>query len=173
MLLLGNLLSLVGCSMMIIIGFIKKKEKIMLAQFTQFCVQSVSNLVLGSVSGFIAGVIAAIRIFVFTNFKVTVWMKLAVLALQAALTMAFGAQTIIEWIPFLSMILYTWYLDTDNVILFKLVNIFGVMMWAFHDFHYSNYVAFSFDVMTTVSTIIGILMVLREKKKSEQADSDI
>ena len=87
--------------------------------------------------------------------------------------MAFGAQTIIEWIPFLSMILYTWYLDTDNVILFKLVNIFGVMMWAFHDFHYSNYVAFSFDVMTTVSTIIGILMVLREKKKSEQADSDI
>ena len=144
----------------------------MLAQFSQFCIQSVSNIVLGSVSGFIAGIIAAIRIFVFTNFKVTIWMKLAFLALQAALTMAFGAQTLIEWIPFLSMILYTWYLDTDNVVLFKLVNVFGVMMWAFHDFHYRNYVAFSFDVMTTVSTFIGIYLVLRDKK-NEQADSNI
>ena len=167
MLLLGNLLSLVGCSMMILIGFIKKKEKIMLAQFSQFCVQSVSNLVLGSVSGFIAGIIAAIRIYVFTKFRVTVWLKLAFLAIQAVLTMAAGAQTIIEWIHFLSMILYTWYLDTENVVLFKLVNIFGICMWAFHDFHYRNFVAFSFDVFAIVSTTIGIWLVIRDKKKQK------
>lgn len=169
MFLLGNLLSLVGCSMMILIGFIKKKERILLAQCAQFSIQSVSNLVLGSVSGFIASVIAVIRIFVFTKFKVTVWLKLAFLALQAALTLAFGAHTLIQWIPFLSMVLYTWYLDTDNVVTFKIVNLVGVIMWAFHDWHYRNFVALSFDIFTIVSTTIGIWLVIRDGRKNKVA----
>ena len=169
MLLLGNLLSLVGCSMMILIGFIKKKERILLAQVAQFSIQSFSNLVLGSVSGFISCVIGVIRIFVFTKFRVTVWLKLAFLAVQAALTFAFGAQTLIQWIPFLSMVLYTWYLDTDNVVTFKLANLAGVIMWAFHDWHYRNFVAFSFDIFTIVSTTIGIWLVIRDNRKNKLA----
>ena len=70
----------------------------------------------------------------------------------------------IQWIPFFSMVLYTWYLDTDNAVLFKLVNLLGVMMWAVHDIHYRNYVAFSFDLMTVVSTVIGILLILRDSR---------
>ena len=164
----GNIISFVGCMMMILIGFIKKKEQILLAQCAQFSVQSVGNLAVGSISGCISCIIGVIRILVFNKVKVTVWLKLGFLALQAVLTAAFGAETLVEWIPFLSMVAYTWYLDTDNAVVFKLANMAGVVMWAVHDFHYHNFVAFSFDVMTVVSTTIGILMILRDRKKTAE-----
>lgn len=163
--LVGNLISFVGCLMMTAIGFIKKKKHILIAQCAQFSIQSLGNLALGSVTGFLSCIIGVVRILVFTRFKVTVWLKLGFLALQAALTIWAGADTIIEWIPFLSMVAYTWYLDTDNAVTFKLVNVAGVIMWAVHDFYYRNYVAFSFDVFTIISTAVGILLILRDRKK--------
>ena len=173
MLLLGNLISLVGCSLMIIIGFIKKKDHILLAQCGQFSIQAAGNLVLGSVSGGISCVIAVIRIVVFKYVRVTVWLKLAFIGLQAVLTAMTGAHTIIQWIPCLSMVAYTWYLDSDSAVTFKIANMAGVVMWAVHDFHYSNFVAFAFDIMTIVSTLMGIWLILREQKKDEQIDSNI
>ena len=167
MLLLGNLIALVGCSMMILIGFIKNKDKILLAQCGQFSIQAAGNLVLGSVSGGISCIIAVIRIFVFKYVKVTVWLKLGFIGLQAVLTALSGAHTIIQWIPCLSMVAYTWYLDTDSAIVFKLANVAGVIMWAVHDFHYHNFVAFSFDIMTIVSTFAGIWLILKDRKKDE------
>lgn len=154
--------------MMILIGFIKNKDKILLAQCGQFSVQAAGNLVLGSVSGGISCIIAVIRIVVFKYVKVTVWLKLGFIALQAVLTALSGAHTIIQWIPCLSMVAYTWYLDTDSAIVFKLANVAGVIMWAVHDFHYHNFVAFSFDLMTIVSTFAGIWLILKDKKKDEQ-----
>lgn len=151
--------------MMILIGFIKNKDKILLAQCGQFSIQAAGNLVLGSVSGGISCIIAVIRIFVFKYVKVTVWLKLGFIGLQAVLTALSGAHTIIQWIPCLSMVAYTWYLDTDSAIVFKLANVAGVIMWAVHDFHYHNFVAFSFDIMTIVSTFAGIWLILKDRKK--------
>lgn len=168
MILLGNLISFVGCLLMVFIGFIKDKDKILLAQCGQFSIMSIGNLVLGSVSGSISGIIAVIRIVVFKHVKVTVWMKLGFIALQFVLTAITGAQTLIQWIPAISMVLYTWYLDSDSAIVFKLANVSGVMMWAFHDWYYKNFVSFSFDIFTIVSTFIGIWLILLDRKKSEE-----
>ena len=166
----GNLISFVGCMLMIAIGFIKNKKHILMAQCGQFSIQSIGNLALGSVSGFISCVLGVARILVFARVKVTVWLKLGFLALQAALTAWIGAETIIQWIPFLSMVAYTWYLDTDNAVVFKIANLAGVVMWAVHDIHYLNYVAFTFDILTIVSTVTGILLILRDKKRDNAAE---
>lgn len=165
MIILGNLISFAGCMLMVIIGFIKDKDKILLAQCGQFSIMSVGNLILGSVSGSISGVIAVIRIVVFKHFKVTVWLKIGFIALQFVLTAIAGAETLVQWIPPLSMVLYTWFLDTDSAIVFKLANVSGVIMWVFHDWYFKNYVSCAFNVFTIVSTFIGIWLILREKKK--------
>ena len=93
MIVLGNLISFAGCMLMVIIGFIKDKDKILLAQCGQFSIMSVGNLILGSVSGSISGVIAVIRIVVFKHSKVTVWLKIGFIALQFVLTAISGAET--------------------------------------------------------------------------------
>lgn len=165
MILIGNLISFMGCSLMVLIGFIKNKDKILLAQCGQFSIMSVGNLVLGSISGSISGVIAVIRIIVFKHVRVTVWLKLGFIALQFVLTAMTGAETLVQWIPPLSMVLYTWFLDTDSAIVFKLANVSGVIMWVFHDWYFKNYVSCAFNVFTIVSTFVGIWLILRDRKK--------
>lgn len=170
MTLLGNCISFVGCFLMIAIGFIKKKEHILTAQCGQFTIQGIAHLILGAVSGFLSCMISLVRILVFTRVKkVTVWHKLGFLALQAVLTIALGADSIVDWLPMLSVVLYTWYLDTDSAVLFKIVNIVGVAMWVIYDLVFLNYVAFTFDILTVVSTTIGIFMILWGSKKEKNA----
>lgn len=170
MILLGNCISFVGCFLMIAIGFIKKKEHVLTAQCGQFTIQGVAHLILGAVSGFLSCMISLVRILVFTRAKrVTVWHKLGFLALQAVLTVALGVDSFVDWLPMLAMVLYTWYLDTDSAVLFKVVNMVGVAMWVIYDLVFLNYVAFTFDILTVVSTSIGILMILLGSKKEKNA----
>lgn len=170
MILLGNCISFLGCFLMIAIGFIKKKEHILTAQCGQFVIQGTAHLILGAVSGFLSCMISLVRILVFTRVKkVTVWHKIGFLALQALLTVALGADSFVDWLPMLSVVLYTWYLDTDNAVLFKIVNMIGVAMWVIYDLIFLNYVAFTFDILTVVSTTIGIFMILWGSKKEKNA----
>ena len=166
MLITGNVVSLIGCIIMIAIGFIKKKKSILLAQTGQFAVQGLGHLLLGAYSAVLCCGISILRIGVFTRFKkVPAWLKLSFLAFQTVLTYLLGAHTFFDWVPVLSMILYTWYFDTEDAILFKLVNLAGLMLWVFHDFHYRNYASVTFDLLTVVSTISGMIMVAKDRRK--------
>lgn len=163
---LGNTISFIGCFMMVAIGFIKSKRKILVAQCVQFSFQCAGHLVLGSISGGISCCVNILRIFAFQKLKVTVWLKLGFLALQAALILASRPDNPVQWLPLLAALGYTWYLDTENVVTFKIVNLIGSACWILHDLYYSNYVAAAFDVMTIVSLSMGIAMVLRDRKKT-------
>ena len=165
MILIGNIIAFLGCGLMVLTGFIKNKDKILGAQCVQFVLQATSNLVLGAVSGFISCGLSVVRILVFKRVRVTVWLKLGFIALQGVLTVLAGADTVIEWLPMLAMVVYTWYLDTDSAIVFKFANIFGLALWVVHDLFYQNYVASAFDALTIVSTLSGVFMILRDKKK--------
>ena len=169
MILLGNAISLIGCLLMISIGFIKRKERILTAQCVQFAVQATGHMVLGAIAGAISGVVGIVRILAFTRLKVTPWLKFGFLGLQAVLTYLFGADTLIDWIPLLSIIAYTWFLDTEDVVLFKLVNIIGITMWVIHDLYYRNYVSVAFDVGAIITTTIGMIAVLKERRAAAQA----
>ncbi len=168
MILLGNCISFVGCFLMIAIGFIKKKAHILTAQCGQFAIQGIAHLILGAVAGFLSCMISITRILVFTRVKkVTVWHKVGFLLLQALLTIVLGVNSFVDWLPMLSVVLYTWYLDTDSAVLFKVVNMVGVVMWVIYDLIFLNYVAFAFDILTIVSTTVGIFMILWGSKKEK------
>lgn len=165
MLLLGNALSFVGCFLMIAIGFIKNKDRILTAQCIQFGFQGAGHLALGAVTGFVSCIFCIVRILVFQRVRATAWLKIGFIAAQAVMTGLTGAQTLIDWLPVLSVVAYTWFLDTDDAVVFKLANMTGTCMWVAYDLHYRNYAAFGFDILTLVSTAIGIVLVLRERKK--------
>ena len=166
MLLAGNIISFVGCVLMISIGLIKNKKHMILAQTAQFSIMAVGHLLLSAYSAVISCVVSTLRIFVFTRFKkVPLWLKLAFLAAQTVLTCMLGARTFFDWVPLLSMVLYTLYFDNEDPVVFKLVNMAGLIMWVFHDFHYRNYASGTFDILTIISTTLGIVMIARDRRK--------
>lgn len=167
MIILGNVINFFACMLMMSIGLIKKKERILSTECVQYSLQALSHFVLGAYSASISGLVSFVRILVFSRVKqVSVWLKLGFIAFQAVLTFFTGADSLIEWFPWMSKVLYTWYLDTRDVVKFKLANMFGLVLWAIHDLHYYNFVGVCFDVLTIITTTVGICMILRDRKNT-------
>lgn len=165
MILLGNILSLFGCCMMVAIGLVKKKEKILLYQCVQLSLQGLGYLALGAFSGAVANLVSIARNLVFTKTKGSLWLKLLFIAIQVGLAAAGWNGRAIEVLPILTTVLFVAFLDTKSDLTFKAVNMACMVMWATYDWTYHNYVAFTCDILTIVSS--GVALVGLMKKKQE------
>lgn len=162
---LGNIIAFIGCAIMVAIGLIKSKKRVLMAQCVQFGVQSVANLILGAVSGAICGIVGIARNLLITRVKnVTLWKALFIL-IQMGLTFLFDGFGLMVWLPILSAMIFTWFIDVKNPVVFKLVIIVAQSIWIVYDLYYKNYAAMTFDVFTVLSNFVGILMISYGKKK--------
>ena len=165
MLLLGNAIVLAGCVLMVAIGFLKKKEHILGAQCVQFALQGAGNLVLGAMSAVISNGVSIARNLVLMKTENKTWIKVTFILVQAVLTLFFSSRELIEWLPVIAVVVYTWFLDIKNPVAFKLMIIGLQVRRVVYDFYYQNYVAFTFDLFTIASTTIGIFMIRKDAKQ--------
>ena len=165
MVLAANLVSLIGCVLMVAVGFIKDKNRILLTQCVQFSFQGAAHLMLGAVSGLVCCLVSILRNVVFIRVKSTVWLKVGFIFLQVAMTLCFSKFSPIELLPILATVVFNWFLDTKDPVKFKIVIITAQLMWLVYDFYYVNYVAGIFDVMAVLSNLSGIGMILHKEKK--------
>jgi hypothetical protein len=162
-LLIGNAISMIGCLIMVAIGFLKKKSHILIAQSVQCCFMGFGNLILGGVSGFICNIVTILRNLVFVKYPVTAKLKITFIALQLFLSLGSMNLNVITWLPLLSASLFTWFLDTASAAKLKVVILCTQVMWLIYDLYYRNYVAAAFDIMTMCSNLIGFFMVRKSK----------
>ena len=163
LLLIGNAISMVGCLIMVLIGFLKKTNHILVAQCAQCVFMGVGNLVLGGISGFICNIVTILRNIVFLRFRNTTAMKIFFIALQFVLSISTLSAGWISWLPIVSAALFTWYMDTKSEVKLKIVILCTQVMWLTYDLYYLNYVASAFDVMTFISNCIGLYLVCKKK----------
>lgn len=166
LLLIGNIISFIGCALMVYVGLIKEKRRILAVQCVQFAIQGVANFILGGMNGVVANVVSILRNLAFSRFRNTVWLKLLFIALQLLLSWGRLGGGFIEWLPLLASVLFTWFLDLKNEVHLKIVIIISQIMWLIYDFFYMNYVSVAFDCFTMVSTVTGIFMILSDRKKA-------
>ena len=163
-LLIGNAISMIGCLIMVGIGFLKKKNHILIAQSVQCVFLGTSNLVLGGISGFICNMVTILRNFVFLKFQNTTLLKISFILLQFVLSISSLSAGWISWLPILAAALFTWYMDVKSEAKLKIVILCTQVMWLTYDLYYLNYVASAFDVMTMISNCIGLYMILKKSK---------
>ena len=167
MLLIGNLLSLLGCLLMVAVGLVKKKERVLYIQCIQFTLMGAGNLVLGAVSGLVANGVSILRNLVFAKTEGTLTLKLVFIAIQVVMTLWTGAAAPIEWLPVLAAVIFTWCLDLKSAVKFKLCIIACQILWTVYDWYYHNYVAFTFDLLTIASNLAGIWLLLKTPTPEE------
>ena len=163
-LVLGNLVSLVGCVLMVAIGFVRKKERILGLQCVQFGIMAAANIIMGAYSGAIAGIVGIVRNLVFTKKGGTLTLKLLFIAVQILLSWTAIQSGWLEWLPILSTILFTCFLDVKSETRLKIVLIFAQLFWLVYDLSYRNYTAMTFDAFTVASYMIGIAMIRKAQK---------
>jgi len=163
LLLIGNAISMIGCLIMVLIGFLKKKNQILIAQCVQCLFMGVGNLVLGGVSGFICNIVTIIRNLVFVKFRNTTFLKVFFILLQFVLSMGTLSAGFISWLPLIAAALFTWCMDTKSAAKLKICILCTQVLWLTYDLYYLNYVASAFDVMTMISNVIGLYMLHKKK----------
>lgn len=164
MLLLGNILALVGCAIMVAVGFIKKKEQVLLVQCGQLAFMGASNLALGGISGAISNLLGIARNLIFAKTRGSWWLKAIFIAVQIAFTALNWNGRIIEVLPIAATVVFVWFLDTKSDVTFKLVNIAAMVMWLVYDWNYRNYVAFTADILTILSNCVAVAGLMEQRK---------
>ena len=163
-LLIGNAISMIGCLVMVGIGFLKKKNHILIAQSIQCLFMGAGNLILGGISGFICNMVTILRNFVFLKFRNTTVLKIFFILLQFVLSISSLSLGWISWLPIAAAALFTWYMDTKSEAKLKIVILCTQVMWLTYDLYFRNYVASAFDVMTMISNTICLFAILKSSK---------
>lgn len=164
LILIANVISFLGCLLMVSIGFLRKKEQILGVQCLQFSLMGVSNFLLGGISGTISNVVSVLRNLVFFKAKVTMPLKLGFISLQILLSLGAIRKSPLEWLPVLAAGAFTWFLDVKSEVILKIVMIGTFFLWVVYDLYHKNYVAMTFDVLSIFSNIVGIYMIHKTKK---------
>ena len=160
---IGNAVSMIGCLIMVLIGLLKQKSHILIAQSLQCLFMGAGNLILGGVSGFICNIVTIIRNLVFLKFRNTAALKIFFILLQLILSLGSLTDGFVSWLPLIAAALFTWCMDTKSPAKLKICILCTQVMWLTYDLYYRNFVASSFDVMTFISNVIGLYMVCRKK----------
>ena len=161
--LIGNFISLLGCLLMVVIGFLRKKQHILAAQCFQFGLLGLANLILGATSGFVSGVVGIIRNLYFSYRKSSTLMKVLFIAVQVVLSLPFVGNGLVDWFPVFAAVLFTWCIDTKSEVVLKIYIIIAQLFWMFFDLYYHNYTAMAFDIFTMLSNFAGIILVKKSK----------
>lgn len=156
---IANAIALAASFIMVGIGLIRDKRRLLLTQCAQFGLMGLSNLLLGGLSGCISNFISIARNLCCVSRNMSSALKVGFSAVQVALTLLVSRGGALEVLPILATIVYTFCLDTKNPVFLKCIMAGTQSMWVVYDFAMRNYVAFTFDVFTICSILVSIAML--------------
>lgn len=162
-LIIGNIIGLIGSIAMVIGGNIKDKSKSLTAQTMQLLFLSISNLVLGSIPGFIINLISVIRNILSNCNKLNKIAITIIILLSTILTIKYNNLGIIGYLPLINNTIFIIFMNTKNDINFKLLTILYMILWLIHNIYIKAYTTSIFNTITLISSIIAIIRI---KKKA-------
>ncbi len=163
---IGNVIALIASVMMVYSGFLKQKKKILYIQTAQIILSVFSNIVLGGISGAIINALSCVRNILCYKDKLDVRAKIILILLAIILSLIFNNLGFIGLFPLISTVTYILLMNTKNVVKFKWLIIFTMLMWLIYDLFIKSYTSAIFDFMNIVANIISIIQILSKSKKS-------
>jgi hypothetical protein len=155
--LIGNIIALAGAALMVAIGFIKTRKTILVTQCAMFGLMGTANIILGGMTGAVSSLVSIIRNVLCIRGPLSIPLKLTVIAIQILLSLKVNDLGWIGWFPIISACFYTWMIDVKDEIRLKEILIIAQSMWLIYDLTIMNYVGFTFDILTILSNLYGIV----------------
>ena len=163
-LIIGNVIALVASILMVLAGLQKKKNKILFIQIIQIFLTIISNLVLGGYTGAIVNAISLVRDILLYKNKMGTKEKVLLIILSIGLSIAFNNLGIIGLLPLIATVVYILFMNTKNVIKFKYLIIFSMLMWLIYDLTIKSYVSGVFDILSVLANIFAIIQIHKKSR---------
>ena len=163
-LVIGNLISLIACILMVYLGLIKNKKRIIFLQTIQIFLMALSNLVLNGITGTIINSISCFQNILCYYDKLNLMWKILINFIAVSLSLYFNNIGLIGLLPAISMFLYTFFMDVKNIIKYKNLVILTMVLWLIYDIKINAYVSAVFDFLNIVTNIISIISIKKVRK---------
>ena len=164
---IGNIIALMASIIMVYSGYLKQKKKILYVQTIQIGLSVLSNIVLGGITGAIINAISCVRNILCYKEKLNNTSKIILIVLATILSLYFNNLGIIGLLPLISTITYILLMNIKNVIKFKYLIIFTMILWYFYDLYIKSYTSACFDVMCIITNMGSIIQMNKQKFKVE------
>ena len=163
-LIIGNALAFVASVLMVVVGIIKDKKKIIFWQTIEIIFAGVSYIVLGSYTAAINMGISSARNILYYKEKLSTSAKIVLAILYTVLSLVFNNVGLIGIVLLGGSIASLFIVEIKNVVIFKLFAMLGMFVWAVHDISVQSYVAFIFDIGTIIALFISMFQIRKEKR---------
>lgn len=176
---ISQVFAILACILMVAIGYIKRKRNVIIAQNIQFILFSISYALIGGISAVVGNMISLVRNLICLKWNLNTPLKIFFISLQGIITyislynvwfkflpMNSGTHGIMDWLPFLAATLITITLSSKSDLVIKLGCIGSIICFGTYDFILSNWTVFAFDCFSFVTSIIGVIRILKEKNDS-------
>lgn len=160
----GNLVALLASLLMVYAGIVKNKKKILFFQIIQILLSAISNLILGGITGAIINCISCFRDILCYYDKLKLKEKIIIILVSALLSISFNNLGIIGFLPVLSLLVYTCYMDTKDIIKFKILIVFSMTVWLIYDLYIKAYIFAMFDFFSLLTNIFSIINITKQRK---------
>ncbi len=161
-LIIGNIIALIGSILMVCTGLIKKKDKIIFVQTIQIGLMIISNFVLGGITGAITNIISCIRNILCYKNKLNKIAKTLIIIASAICAILFSNTGFISLLPLFCTIIYTLFMNIKDVIKFKWLIIFTMIIWLIYDIYIKSYTSSIFDFMSVITNMFSIYKIKKE-----------
>ena len=162
---IGNVVALIASIIMVYTGYIKNKNRIIFVQTIQIILMVISNLILGGLTGAISNIVGCIRNILCYKDKLNKVAKIILIVVAIILSFSFNNLGILGLLPLISTVTYIVLMDIKDVVKFKYLIIFTMILWFVYDLYIKSYTSACFDFMTLVVSVISIVQIKNNKVK--------
>ena len=162
---IGNVVALIASIIMVYTGYIKNKNRIIFVQTIQIILMVISNLILGGLTGAISNIVGCIRNILCYKDKLNKVAKIILIVVAIILSFSFNNLGLLGLLPLISTVTYIVLMDIKDVVKFKYLIIFTMILWFVYDLYIKSYTSACFDFMTLVVSVISIVQIKNNKVK--------
>lgn len=164
---IGNMIALIASILMVFAGLQKKKKKILFIQIIQIELSVISNLVLGGYTGAIINAVSCVRDILCYKDKMGNKEKIIIIVLAVGLSITFNNLGWIGLLPVVATVVYIIFMNTKDVVRFKYLIIFSMIMWLVYDIYIKSYTSGIFDFMSVIANLIAICQIKNNNHKEK------
>ena len=162
---IGNIIALVASLVMVYSGILKEKKRFLYVQTIQICLFALSDFILGGITGAIINLFSCIRNVLCYKDKLNLNAKIILIILSVSISIMFNNLGLIGLLPVISTVVYIIFMNTKDIIKFKLLNVLTTFMWLVYELVIKSYTSAVFDFFGIVTNIVAIVQISLKRKQ--------
>lgn len=164
----ANIIILVASLLMVYVGYLKEKKKILYVQLIELCLMVIGGILLNAITGIIINFLECIRNILCYKGKLNNLVKFLIILISSILTLLYNNLGFIGLLPLFGTILNLLIMNTNNIIKLKLIMAVSMIMWAIYDAYTKAYTGAFFDFMFVVVDVVAIIQIYKRKGKKKK-----